>query len=64
MSPIAPIVQTLPTSKRSDIYDLWFELFHGMEDVIGSIQITPANIPSKIMTQWEICQERFNANFA
>jgi hypothetical protein len=35
--PIVPVLPTLPTRKYCAVYNLRFELFHGMEEVVGSI---------------------------
>ena len=46
LSQIAPIVPVLPTQtvpKCCAVYYLRFELFHGMEEVIGSIPIRSTN---------------------
>jgi hypothetical protein len=35
--PIVPVLPTQPTRKCCAVYNLWFESFHGMEEVVGSI---------------------------
>jgi hypothetical protein len=39
ISPIVPVLPTVPTHKSCAVYNLAFEAFHGMEEVIGSIPI-------------------------
>jgi hypothetical protein len=39
ISPIVPVLPTVPTRKSCAVYNLAFEAFHGMEEVIGSIPI-------------------------
>jgi len=39
ISPIAPVLPTVPAYKSCAVYNLAFEAFHGMEEVIGSIPI-------------------------
>jgi hypothetical protein len=43
ISPIMPVLPTVPTHKSSAVYNLAFEAFHGMEEVIGSIPIRSTN---------------------
>ncbi len=35
--PIVPVLPTQPTGKYCAVYNLRFDLFHGMEEVVGSI---------------------------
>jgi hypothetical protein len=44
ISPIMPVLPTVPTHKSSAVYNLGFEAFHGMEEVIGSIQTRFTNL--------------------
>jgi hypothetical protein len=37
ISPIAPVLPTVPTNKSCAVYILAFEAFHGMEAIISSI---------------------------
>ena len=39
IAPIMPVLPVVPTHKYCAVYYLRFELFHGMEEVIGSIPI-------------------------
>ncbi len=41
--PIVPVLPTLPTRKCCAVYNLRFDSFHGMEEVIGSIPIRSTN---------------------
>jgi hypothetical protein len=41
--PIVPVLPTLPTGNCCAVYHLRFELFHGMEEVVGSIPIRSTN---------------------
>ena len=43
ISPIVPVLPTVPTHKSCAVYNLAFEAFHGMEEVIGSIPIRSTN---------------------
>ena len=43
IAPIVPVFPTLPTRKCCAVYDLRFELFHGMEEVVGSIPTRSTN---------------------
>ncbi len=38
IAPIVPVLPVVPTRKCCTVYNLRFELFHGMEEVIGPIQ--------------------------
>ncbi len=44
ISPIVPVLPTLPTHKYCAVYNLAFEAFHGMEEVIGSIPTRRTNV--------------------
>jgi hypothetical protein len=48
ISPIVPALPTVPTHKSCAVYNLAFEAFHGMEEVIGSIPIRPHNTTNEI----------------
>ena len=39
IAPIGPFLPVVPVPKYCAVYILRFELFHGMEEVIGSIQV-------------------------
>jgi hypothetical protein len=41
--PIMPVLPTVPTRKCCAVYNLWFDSFHGMEEVIGLISIRSTN---------------------
>jgi hypothetical protein len=41
--PFAPVLPTVPVRKYCAVYNLRFDLFHGMEEVIGSIPIRSTN---------------------
>ena len=43
ISPIVPVLPTVPAHKCCAVYNLAFEAFHGMEEVIGSIPIRSTN---------------------
>jgi hypothetical protein len=43
ISPIVPVLPTVPTHKSCAVYNLAFEAFHGMEEIIGSIPIRSTN---------------------
>jgi hypothetical protein len=43
IAPIVPVLPTQPTLKCCAVYNLRLELFHGMEEVIGSIPIRSTN---------------------
>jgi len=43
ISPIVPVLPTVPAHKSCAVYNLAFEAFHGMEEVIGSIPIRSTN---------------------
>jgi len=45
ISPIVPVLPTVPTHKSCAVYNLAFEAFHGMEEVIGSIPIRSTKQP-------------------
>ena len=45
ISPIVPVLPTVPAHKSCAVYNLAFEAFHGMEEVIGSIPIRSTNQP-------------------
>jgi len=47
ISPIVPVLPTVPTHKSCAVYSLAFEAFHGMEEVIGSIPIRSQNTPNE-----------------
>jgi len=38
-----PVLPTVPAHKSCAVYNLAFEAFHGMEEVIGSIPIRSTN---------------------
>jgi hypothetical protein len=42
-SPIVPVLPIVPTRKYRAVYNLPFDSFHGMEEVIGSIPIRSTN---------------------
>ena len=48
ISPIVPVLPTVPTHKSCAVYNLAFEAFHGMEEVIGSIPIRSTKYPNKM----------------
>ena len=37
ITPIGPLLPVLPSCKCCAVYYLWFDSFHGMEEVVGSI---------------------------
>ncbi len=43
ISPIVPVLPTVPTHKSCAVYNLAFEAFHGMEEVVGSIPTRSTN---------------------
>ena len=43
IAPIGPFLPVVPVPKYCAVYSLRFELFHGMEEVIGSIPIRSTN---------------------
>jgi hypothetical protein len=43
ISPIVPVLPTVPAHKSCAVYNLAFEALHGMEEVIGSIPIRSTN---------------------
>jgi hypothetical protein len=43
IAPIMPVLPVVPTHKYCAVYYLRLELFHGMEEVIGSIPIRSTN---------------------
>src|ERR1700677_4217696 len=45
ISPIVPVLPTVPAHKSCAVYNLAFEAFHGMEEVIGSIPIRSTKQP-------------------
>jgi hypothetical protein len=52
ISPIVPVLPTVPTHKSCAVYNLAFEAFHGMEEVIGSIPIrsTSKHMKTKLLS--------------
>jgi hypothetical protein len=45
ITPIGPFLPVVPVPKYCTIYNLGFERFHGMEEVIGSIPIRSTKQP-------------------
>jgi hypothetical protein len=45
IAPIEPFLPVMPVHKYRAVYNLRFESFHGMEEVIGSIPIRSTNKP-------------------
>jgi hypothetical protein len=43
ISPIVPVLPTVPAHKYCAVYKVAVEAFHGMEEVIGSIPIRSTN---------------------
>jgi hypothetical protein len=43
IAPIVPVLPTMPIRKCCAVYNLRFDAFHGMEEVIGSIPIRSTN---------------------
>ena len=52
ISPIVPVLPTVPTHKSCAVYNLAFEAFHGMEEVIGSIPIRSTNLAHLLGANW------------
>jgi hypothetical protein len=48
IAPIVPVLPTVPAHKCCAVYNLPFDAFHGMEEVIGSIPIRSTNNYLKI----------------
>jgi len=48
IAPIMPVLPVMPTHKYCAVYNLRFDLFHGMEEVVGSIP-TRSTIESKYL---------------
>jgi hypothetical protein len=42
--PIMPVLPVVPTYKYRAVYNLRLDLFHGMEEVVGSIRTRPFNL--------------------
>jgi hypothetical protein len=45
ISPIVPVLPTVPAHKSCAVYNLGFEAFHGMEVVVGKIELQADRIP-------------------
>jgi hypothetical protein len=45
ISPIVPVLPTVPTNKSCAVYNLAFEAFHSMESVVGKIELQADQIP-------------------
>jgi hypothetical protein len=54
ISPIVPVLPTVPTHKSFFVYNLPFEAFHGMEEVIGSIPIK--SLARLLGHQWNVAR--------
>ena len=48
ISPIVPVLPTVPAHKSCAVYNLAFEAFHGIEEVIGSIPIRSTKTPKTV----------------
>jgi hypothetical protein len=48
ISPIVPVLPTVPAHKSYAVYNLAFEAFHGMEEVVGSIPTRSTKFPFKL----------------
>ena len=61
IAPIEPFLPVMPVHKYRAVYNLRFESFHGMEEVIGSIPIRSTNYlnnlaePLPEVTTWITC---------
>ena len=45
MTPVGPFLPVVPVRKYCAVYSLWFDSFHGMEEVVGSIPTRSTNKP-------------------
>ena len=45
ISPIVPVLPTVPAHKSCAVYNLAFEAFHGVEVVVGKIELQADRIP-------------------
>jgi hypothetical protein len=60
IAPIMPVLPVVPTRKCCAVWYLRFELFHGMEEVIGSIPIRSTKF-SFAFTFWFFVQRLHRA---
>ena len=51
ISPIVPVLPTVPAHKSCAVYNLAFEAFHGMEEVVGSIPTRSTNQSNNSLCQ-------------